>query len=164
MTTKEKNARLGKLIEIQSGITYGINKSKIGEVYEVLVEGVSSKDSKKLCGLTSQNKTVNFPGDKSLIGKIVKVKYYLSDSMKSTVSVNLNLINRKASINGLPFYSIGNSAILGMEENFTLTFNTKIDVKSRDTIQMFTHNTGLFDTQVSASVDIQYADNEGVTE
>jgi hypothetical protein len=98
------------------------------------------------------------------LGKIVKVKYYLSDSMKSTVSVNLNLINRKASINGLPFYSIGNSAILGMEENFTLTFNTKIDVKSRDTIQMFTHNTGLFDTQVSASVDIQYADNEGVTE
>ena len=56
-----KNARLRRLIEVQNRITCEINGSQVGRVYEVLVEGVSPRDPKRLTGLTRQNKTVNFP-------------------------------------------------------------------------------------------------------
>jgi hypothetical protein len=93
-------------------------------------------------------------------GKIIKVTYYLSNSMKNTVTVNLNLVSRHAQINGLPFYSIGVTSIKGMEETFTLEFDTNINVNYKDTLQMFTHNPSLFDTNVSCSVNIAYREGE----
>ncbi|MHB9035220.1 MAG: tRNA (N6-isopentenyl adenosine(37)-C2)-methylthiotransferase MiaB [Armatimonadota bacterium] len=74
LTKKVKNERLGRLIEIQNRITCEINASQVGNVYEVLVEGVSSKDRTRVTGLTRQNKTVNFTGDESLVGKLVNVR------------------------------------------------------------------------------------------
>ena len=41
---------------------------------EILVDGVSVKDENELRGRTDNNRTVNFQGDKSLIGSFVKVK------------------------------------------------------------------------------------------
>jgi tRNA-2-methylthio-N6-dimethylallyladenosine synthase len=74
LTMKVKNERLGRLIEIQNRITCEINESQVGKIYEVLVEGVSQKDRTRVTGLTRQNKTVNFKGDASLVGKLVNVR------------------------------------------------------------------------------------------
>lgn len=66
--------RLRRLIAVQNAITCEINASQVGCVYEVLVEGASPKDATRLTGLTRQNKTVNFPGDASLIGTTVPIQ------------------------------------------------------------------------------------------
>lgn len=69
-----KNERLNRLIELQNSITCEINKACVGQTYEVLVEGVSPKDPRRVTGLTRQNKTVNFRGSADLIGKMVPVR------------------------------------------------------------------------------------------
>lgn len=69
-----KNGRLGRLIRRQNAITCEINRAQVGQVYEVLVEGVSPKDPTRLTGLTRQHKTVNFPGPESLVGELVRVR------------------------------------------------------------------------------------------
>ncbi len=73
MTMPEKNRRLERLIEIQNRITCEINESRVGDVFEVLVDG-ASKDGNMVSGFTRQNKIVNFPGSRDLIGRLVKVK------------------------------------------------------------------------------------------
>jgi tRNA-2-methylthio-N6-dimethylallyladenosine synthase len=69
-----KNRRLRQLISLQNGITLERAKAAEGTVFEVLVEGTSAKDPNKLSGYTQTNKTVNFLGDQSLIGKLVMVR------------------------------------------------------------------------------------------
>jgi tRNA-2-methylthio-N6-dimethylallyladenosine synthase len=69
-----KNERLRRLIKVQNAITCEINDASIGGTYEVLVEGVSPKDPERVSGLTRQNKTVNFIGEESMTGKLVKVR------------------------------------------------------------------------------------------
>lgn len=69
-----KLERLQRLIDLQNRITCEINHSQEGNVYEVLVEGVSPKDPMRLTGLTRQNKTVNFPGSRELIGQTLRVR------------------------------------------------------------------------------------------
>jgi len=69
-----KLERLQQLIDLQNRITCEINQSQVGNVYEVLVEGPSPKDPTRLTGLTRQNKTVNFPGSRELIGQTVRVR------------------------------------------------------------------------------------------
>jgi tRNA-2-methylthio-N6-dimethylallyladenosine synthase len=71
---KVRLERLRRLIAVQNAITCEINNGQIGRVYDVLVEGVSPKDPHRLTGLTRQNKTVNFPGDASLIGSTVPIQ------------------------------------------------------------------------------------------
>lgn len=68
---KERLIRLNQLIN--EGFARG-NERFVGKVVEVLVNSVSSKNDKVLTGYSPHNKVVNFVGDKSLIGKIVKVK------------------------------------------------------------------------------------------
>lgn len=76
-----KIERLNALIALQNRITVEINQMRVGEVFEVLVEGRSPKDPGKLTGNTRTLKTVNFtvPPDSirsadSLIGKLVPVR------------------------------------------------------------------------------------------
>ncbi len=45
-----------------------------GEIKEVLVEEINQKDENLLSGRTDNNLMVHFPGDRSLIGQIIKVK------------------------------------------------------------------------------------------
>lgn len=68
---KERLQRLNKMIneEYLRG-----NKRFEGTTVKVLVEGFSDKDQTMVSGYSEHNKLVNFPGDESLIGKIVDVK------------------------------------------------------------------------------------------
>lgn len=69
-----KNERLNRLIKIQNAITCEINDACVDKTYEVLVEGISQKDTERITGLTRQNKTVNFPGTSDMIGQTVEVR------------------------------------------------------------------------------------------
>jgi tRNA-2-methylthio-N6-dimethylallyladenosine synthase len=69
-----KNARLNRVIKLQNQITCEINDAQIGQVFEVLVESVSQKNQLRVTGLTRQHKTVNFPGDESILGKLALVR------------------------------------------------------------------------------------------
>ncbi len=68
------NERLTRLQELQSEITRGKNVERVGRIEEVLVEGLSRNDPSWISGRTTQNRVVNFPGDRSLIGGMVKVR------------------------------------------------------------------------------------------
>ncbi|WP_026477857.1 tRNA (N6-isopentenyl adenosine(37)-C2)-methylthiotransferase MiaB [Alkaliphilus transvaalensis] len=69
-----KHERFNRLVDQVNEICGEINQSYQDKVVEVLVEGPSKTDPKKLMGRTRQNKLVNFVGDESLIGEIVNVK------------------------------------------------------------------------------------------
>jgi tRNA-2-methylthio-N6-dimethylallyladenosine synthase len=68
---KERFDRLLKRVQEISA-----QKTKVheGEVEAVLVEEINRQDSSLVTGRTSKNYLVHFPGDASLIGKIVNVK------------------------------------------------------------------------------------------
>ena len=76
-----KIERLSELIALQNAITIEINRSQVGNGFEVLVEGPSQKDASRLTGYTRTLKTVNFTlpdggprSAESLVGKIVPVR------------------------------------------------------------------------------------------
>jgi len=71
---KIKAERLSRVLALQDSITYEKNKLLEGETVEVLVEGISETDGEKLTGRTRSNKIVNFYGDLSSIGNLVRVK------------------------------------------------------------------------------------------
>ena len=66
--------RLQKLIELQQVITTLKYKEQIGKIKEIYVEKVSKKSDKEMAGKSRDFKITVFPGDRSLIGKFVKVK------------------------------------------------------------------------------------------
>ena len=55
-----KQHRLARLIELQNDIGREKNRAHVGELVEVLVEGVSDKDPARLMGRTRTNKLVVF--------------------------------------------------------------------------------------------------------
>ncbi len=59
-----------KVLEAQST---AVSESMIGTRQCVLVEGLSRKDANELMARTDNNRVVNFPGDKRLIGQFVDV-------------------------------------------------------------------------------------------
>ncbi len=67
-------SRLQKLIELQQDITTLKYKEQIGKTKEIYVEQVSKKSDKEMAGKSSDFKITVFPGERSLIGKFVKVK------------------------------------------------------------------------------------------
>jgi len=69
-----KKRRFDRLLELQNRISNEINKKLEGSVLEVLVEGASKTNKDALTGRTRTNKIVNFPGNKELVGKLVKVE------------------------------------------------------------------------------------------
>ena len=66
--------RIQKLIALQKEITHKRYAKYIGQEHNVLVEEASRRDENQMAGKNEYNITVNFPGDKSLVGQIVKVK------------------------------------------------------------------------------------------
>lgn len=70
----EKKRRLQQLMQIQNEISLELNQHLKGQIVEVLVDGVSKKDTSILESRTDTNKTVLFSGQPELIGKLVKVK------------------------------------------------------------------------------------------
>jgi tRNA-2-methylthio-N6-dimethylallyladenosine synthase len=70
----EKTRRLVEVQTLQQEISTGKNRALVGRRVEVLVEGVSRKDSRRLTGRTRGNKVVNFPGSEALAGEFVHVR------------------------------------------------------------------------------------------
>jgi len=65
--------RLQKLIELQQDITTSKYKEQIGKIKEIYVEQVSKKSKYEMAGKSRDFKITVFPGERSLIGKFVKV-------------------------------------------------------------------------------------------
>jgi len=68
---KQRLSFLQKTINHQS---YVISESMIGSVQRILVERLSTRDSREVAGRTENMRVVNFSGEEALIGKFVDVK------------------------------------------------------------------------------------------
>ena len=68
-----KKARLQQLMNLQNSISNEINKKYFNAIVDVLVEGPSKTNTNMFTGKTDGNKTVIFPGDPSLIGRIIPI-------------------------------------------------------------------------------------------
>jgi len=69
-----KSERFTRLKQLADSLTEAENYKYIGTIQEVLVEGESKTNKEVLTARTRTNKVINFEGEKSLIGKTVKVK------------------------------------------------------------------------------------------
>lgn len=69
-----KHDRFNRLVEVVNKNSIEINKSYQDKIVEILVEGRSKNNDEYLQGKTRTGKTVNFPGDESLTGKLVQVR------------------------------------------------------------------------------------------
>jgi tRNA-2-methylthio-N6-dimethylallyladenosine synthase len=69
-----RRERLARVLELQRKIGLEENRSRIGAIDKVLVEGRSRTDPAKLTGRTGHNKVVNFAGDPALAGSIAAVQ------------------------------------------------------------------------------------------
>lgn len=74
ITEDVSSRRIQKLIAIQKENTRRNYAKYIGQVHSVLVEEASKRDENQMAGKNEYNITVNFPGSKKLIGKIVRVR------------------------------------------------------------------------------------------
>jgi tRNA-2-methylthio-N6-dimethylallyladenosine synthase len=70
---EKKRERNNALLSVQKEIMEERHRDLAGEIFEVLVEGVSKRDGTKLTGRTNTNRIVAFEGDESLAGKFVDV-------------------------------------------------------------------------------------------
>lgn len=73
ITLTEKKKRLYELDELVRKYAKEANEKFVGKVLDVLVDGVSKNNAKRLTGYSPQWKVVNFTGDAKM-GDIVKVK------------------------------------------------------------------------------------------
>ena len=78
-----KKERLYRLQALINNMAQQYSREMLNTEQEILVDGVSVKDENELRGRTDNNRTVNFQGDKSLIGSFVKVK--ISDVKSHTL-------------------------------------------------------------------------------
>jgi tRNA-2-methylthio-N6-dimethylallyladenosine synthase len=69
-----KRARNQALLDAQGEISLRKRRALIGRTVEVLVEGVSKRDPRRLTGRTRTNYIVHFESDKNLAGEIVNVR------------------------------------------------------------------------------------------
>ena len=69
-----KLARLQLLQSCIDGQASAISNAMVGSIEEILVEGPSRKNPGDLQGRTSNNRVVNFPGDRRLIGEMIQVR------------------------------------------------------------------------------------------
>lgn len=78
-----KSERLTQMIELQNQLSLESNQRDIGQVFEVLVEGVSKKSEEELFGRSSQNKVIVFPRKDYKVGDFVQVK--VTDCTQATL-------------------------------------------------------------------------------
>ncbi|MDR2836122.1 MAG: tRNA (N6-isopentenyl adenosine(37)-C2)-methylthiotransferase MiaB [Bacteroidales bacterium] len=69
-----KMERLNEMIKLQTSISLKKNTEKIGENFDVLVEGFSKRSENDMFGRTEHNNVVVFPKNNCKIGTIVKTK------------------------------------------------------------------------------------------
>ena len=83
ITEEEKTRRLNEIIALQNELSLESNRSEIGQIREVLVEGHSKRSDEQLCGRTSQNKMVVFDRRSYKAGDYVKVE--ITDCSSATL-------------------------------------------------------------------------------
>ncbi len=69
-----KQTRIKRLIARQNEITEEISKDYVGNVYEILVEGLQEKKNGYVVGRTESGRLVSAKGDESMIGEFKNVK------------------------------------------------------------------------------------------
>ena len=69
-----KLERLQRLQKRLGEMTKQINDNMVGTVQSILIEGESKRDPNELMGRTENYKTVNFVGNKRLIGQLINIK------------------------------------------------------------------------------------------
>lgn len=69
-----KSERIQRLIALQQSIGLEVLQAEVGTRRQVLVEAVSTRDAGSVGGKTPRGHMVNFPGDTSLIGRLVDVE------------------------------------------------------------------------------------------
>jgi tRNA-2-methylthio-N6-dimethylallyladenosine synthase len=72
--------RLNRLIELQKENSRDVNQKEVGVVRQVLIDGVSRRESTVLKGKTEGNKTILVSGDTGLIGRVVPIRVTQADS------------------------------------------------------------------------------------
>ncbi len=82
-----KVERLNRMIALQNELSADSNRRDVGREFEVLVEGISKRDTDRLMGRTSGNKTCVLPRGKHHVGDLVKVK--VVDSTSATLICEL---------------------------------------------------------------------------
>jgi tRNA-2-methylthio-N6-dimethylallyladenosine synthase len=73
VSEEDKTSRITRLVELQRKNSLKRNKAHIGEVFDVMIEGIGKKPG-QLLGRNDGNKIVVFPAQKQQNGEIVKVK------------------------------------------------------------------------------------------
>ena len=68
-----KSARLIRLQALQDELTLAAHTRLVGQVQEVLVEGLSKRDPSQLSGRLRTNQVVNFSGPRELLGSLTPV-------------------------------------------------------------------------------------------
>lgn len=71
---KEVKANFNRVLEALNPIIYELNCKKVGKVYKVMADDVSTSDNCFITGRLEDNSLVHFKGDKSMIGGIFDVK------------------------------------------------------------------------------------------
>lgn len=66
--------RLHKLIEVQNEISEELNKSRIGQEVELLIEGPSKKNANRYTGRSPQHWLVHVDSQEDITGQLVKVR------------------------------------------------------------------------------------------
>ena len=74
ISAEDKKRNFDRLLEVQDAISKKKNLEFLGKTVRVLVEGVSKNNPNALMGRTEGGKTVNFEGDRSLIGTFADVE------------------------------------------------------------------------------------------
>ena len=74
LSEAEKGQRLQEIIRLQESIGVEINRQRVGQTVEVLVEGPAKKQKDWLAGKDPQFKTVVFPGNGARPGELVPVR------------------------------------------------------------------------------------------
>lgn len=70
----DKNRRCTALVQAQEKVSLAQNKATVGQLLEVLVEGVSKRNETKLSGRTRDNRICIFTGPSHLDGKLVGIR------------------------------------------------------------------------------------------
>jgi len=87
VSAEEKKNRITRLNEIQKEIGLELNKRRIGEICEVLVEGPSKRDESEWFGRTDGNKILVFPRTDQKAGDYVNVE--ITDATANTLKGKL---------------------------------------------------------------------------
>lgn len=74
VSTEVKASRLKHLQNLQKNITLAKNQEYVGKTFDILIDGISTKNSHQIQGRTSQNTIVNFSGEERLTGQTISVR------------------------------------------------------------------------------------------